>query len=163
MIEIQLHSQKYPGFVALIDDRDYDVVSQYRWYVHSTGCAYGKALRNRIPVRMHRLIMNPPSDMFIDHIDHNRLNNQRSNLRICTREQNQANSFPKAGTSRFKGIYFDKKYNVWRAQITMNRKKIYLGAFENETDAAEAYDKKAIELKGEFALTNKEFFEKYNY
>lgn len=88
----------------------------------------------------------------IDHIDHNTLNNKIENLRGATRTQNQWNSVNKGGSSNYKGVYH--KDNGWAANITANGDRFFLGCFDTEKDAALAYNKKAIELHGDFACLN---------
>jgi len=104
---------------------------------------------------MHRAIMNPPDGTVVDHINRNSLNNRRCNLRICTQKENLRNGRPsRRSTSRFKGVYFDKQTRKWIAKIGYNGKTIHLGSFEDEVEAAKAYDRKAYELFGDFAYLN---------
>ena len=163
MVEIKLHSKKYPGLVALIDDENYELVNKYRWNpywyksvqtFYARGHIPGKGASKRPYIRMHRHIMNVQQSEQVDHKDHDGLNNQKSNLRICTSTQNHANMRKHKGVSKFKGVTWDRQRRKWRAAIKLNLKSIHLGAFNNETEAAKAYDKKAFELHGEYALTN---------
>jgi hypothetical protein len=103
---------------------------------------------------MHREIAGAPKGMVVDHIDGNELNNRRSNLRVCTVSQNHQNRRRTWGRSRYKGVCFLKKRNKWKAEIMVNRKHIHIGCFDEEEEAAKAYDKKAAELFGEFAYFN---------
>ena len=104
---------------------------------------------------MHRAIMNPPDGTVVDHINRNSLNNRRCNLRICTQKENLRNGRPsRRSTSRFKGVYFDKQTRKWIAKIGYNGKTIHLGSFEDEVEAAKAYDRKAYELFKDFAYLN---------
>lgn len=104
---------------------------------------------------LHRLIMEPGYDMEVDHINHNVLDNRRENLRLCTREQNLMNRRKnKKSSSQFKGVSFYRPLNKWKAQIKINHKKIHIGYFENEIDAAKAYNKAAILYFGDFAYLN---------
>ena len=99
----------------------------------------------------------------IDHINHEKLDNRRSNLRICTTSQNCANMNIKRknrGISGFKGVRYHSKNKNWNARITIKRKEIHLGCFTDKDVAAKAYDLAAIKYFGEFALTN---FSKENY
>ncbi len=100
------------------------------------------------------------SDDIVDHKDGNGLNNQRNNLRIATRGQNGSNRRPKGGSSGYIGVSMlvirsgKNTYQYWRASIQKGGVKEYLGLFKNKVDAAKAYDKRAIELHGEFANPN---------
>jgi hypothetical protein len=151
------------GKVALVDDEDYDFLMQWKWYaLHSHKDIY-YARRNRYftvdGVRKHtvvfmaRAIMNPPANMQVDHIDHNPLNNQKSNLRICCYLENNRNASKRINAStQYKGVLHVG--NRIRAYIGINNKNKHLGSFKTEEDAARAYDKKAKELFGEFANLN---------
>jgi hypothetical protein len=106
---------------------------------------------------MHRIILNAPPHLVVDHINHNGLDNRKANLRLCTVAQNNQNTRPHANPnklSKYKGVSLDKNRNLYIALIHRNKKNYYLGRFKNETDAAKAYDKKAAELFGEFAYLN---------
>lgn len=106
-------------------------------------------------ILMHReilgLIAGSPDG---DHRDGDGLNNRRNNLRVVTKSQNQMNQQKIRGNSRFKGVCWDKSRGKWLATIRFERKSYNLGRFNNESDAACAYDKKAQELFGEFARLN---------
>jgi hypothetical protein len=103
---------------------------------------------------MHRMIARPRKGYIVDHIDHNGLNNRRSNLRVCTPRQHQANRGPCGGSSRFVGVFFDERNRKWQAHIMAHGKHYYLGLFDDEVEAAKARDRKAYELHGEFAYLN---------
>ncbi len=153
MIEILLTQ----GKVALIDDEDYELVSQYKWYAHNRhGYWYATHTdnKNKKVISMHRLIMGVPKEKLVDHQNRNTLDNRKENLRICTRSQNLMNQKRVNGTSKYKGVFWYKRHSKWNAYISFNKKRLHLGYFENEIDAAKAYDKKAKELFGEFALSN---------
>lgn len=103
-------------------------------------------------LRMHCLISGYPRT---DHKDHNGLNNQRSNLRQATGQQNSANVSPhKGAASRYKGVTWAKQRSKWKAQIGVNGSTRGLGDFASEIQAAMAYDRAAIDTFGEFACTN---------
>ncbi len=94
-------------------------------------------------------------DKHIDHRNRNGLDNRKKNLRGCTRSQNYANCpAPKTNKSGFKGVRWDKTRNKWKAEISLNDKNLHIGRFLNIEDAIRAYDRKAIELFGEFAYLN---------
>ena len=141
----------------LVDDEDFDKVKDITWSV-MTGYATFYAVRNRMVngkmenLLMHRLIMNPTENMYVDHINGNGLDNRKENLRICTNAQNARNRrMSKRNTSGYRGVTWHKQTKKWVAQIHVNYKNHYLGLFENKEDAAEARRLKAIELHGEFA------------
>ena len=145
------------GKFAIVDAADYEELAQHKWLVNgdeSRGYYAGRRSGHTL-LLMHRAIMKPPPGAVVDHIDHNGLNNRRSNLRICTQKQNSRNAVPnRRGTSRFKGVYFLKRTGKWIATINYNGKTMHLGSFDNEIEAAKAYDRKARELFGEFAYLN---------
>ncbi|MBN1359185.1 MAG: HNH endonuclease [Sedimentisphaerales bacterium] len=141
------------GQYALVDASDYEWLSQYTWRVCGTGYA-ARAGKGR-EIYMHREIMDAPEGKCVDHIDGNRRNNCRANLRLCTRGQNMRNQKKHAGaTSRFKGVYFYKRIGKWAAALHFKGQRFWLGSFVDEVEAARTYDAKAVELFGEFARLN---------
>jgi hypothetical protein len=160
-IRLSCHGKNRGKYVALIDDEDYERVNQFKWCVYKNGknlYAQRAILIEGVKSAqsLHRFIMNAQSaDPQIDHKDGNGLNNQKLNLRFCTHGENMANSKPRIEKSSiYKGVLYhsrDKKYAV---SIQHNKKRINLGYFDNEIDAAKVYDKKALELFGEFARPN---------
>jgi hypothetical protein len=155
MKEIELSK----GKVALVDDEDFEYLNQWKWSVlkgHNTFYAYRKqSIDGRVcQIYMHRFIMKPPDQLDVDHIDSDGLNNQRLNLRLATKQQNQGNRRKITnGHSKYKGVTL-KRGKKWLAQIGINSRMTHLGYFDNEIDAAKAYDRKAKELFGEFAKLN---------
>lgn len=146
------------GKVSLIDDDDFHLVGQYKWFTRNVQDKFYAARNVKLNGRwtceyMHSVIM---GSLGVDHIDGNSLNNQRSNLRLSTQRDNVRNKGMSINnTSGYKGVCFDKgRKTPWLAQITVNYKKIHLGYFETPELAAGAYDKAATEFFGEFARTN---------
>lgn len=180
MKTIVVESQKHGTQHILVDDDDYELVIQYKWYVHEgpNGRLYArtnidhpsgeKHMRNiggywtnckkQTSIEMHRLIMNTPKGMYTDHINpENTLDNRKVNLRTCTNQQNCANrGVNKNNTHGFKGVTYDgrKKITPWTARIGYKGKRIYIGNYKTKEEAARAYDRKAIELNGAFAHLN---------
>lgn len=149
------------GKYAIVDDADYAELIKHKWCaVQRHGIWYARTKirtgNKRITMSMHRFLLNPPVGMEVDHKYHNGLDNRRAKIRICTHAQNIQNQRRKRGskTSRYKGVFWNKKESYWYVQIKQNGKKINLGSFHNEIEAGKAYDTKAIELFGEFANTN---------
>lgn len=147
------------GYIALVDDEDFKFISQFSWHVHvGKSGIYAKAWTKRVNgvrlrIRMHKAILPFPE---IDHKDGDGLNNQKDNLRGCTRQQNIHNTKPRLNTiSRYKGVGLERKNGKWRVSIkAMDGSRISLGAYFTEEEAARAYDAKAKELFGEFARLN---------
>lgn len=104
---------------------------------------------------MHKEIMPPTTDE-VDHINGNKLDNRKHNLRVCTHAENTKNRSPNKnpGNSRFKGVDFQKRSGTWRARITVNYRKIYLGDFRTEVDAAIAYNGAAMKYHGRYKKLN---------
>ena len=144
--------------VALVDDADYEWLNKGKWYAQrSRQTFYAKRLISTGYKAMHRVILGlkPGDKRQCDHIDGDGLNNQRSNLRVCTHGQNQHNRRSYGGTSKYKGVCFERSHRKWGAYIYVNKKNIRLGSFDLESDAARCYDGAALKYFGEFALTNK--------
>lgn len=147
------------GRFAMVDAEDYDRLAKYRWYcIGSQGYLYAiRSEANRM-IKMHRDIVQPPTGLYVDHKNHNTLDNRKSNLRVCTPAQNCFNRIPsQKGTSRYKGVYWSSDKKRWAAIIGFEGKHIHIGHFDYELDAAIAYDDRAAELFGEFAALNCQF------
>lgn len=148
--------------VALIDAADSELVNQYSWFQsrdYKTGrtiYAVTQVQRNgqRRHIQMHRIITGAKPGEIVDHINGNGLDNRRCNLRICTHAENQRNQAKTRGSSRFKGVSWHKAAGKWSASIRCDGKSRHIGLFAIEEHAAAAYDRKAIELFGEFARLN---------
>ncbi len=145
--------------MALVDDADFEWLNQWKWYaVNRRGNFY--AFRNiatptgQTIIQMHRQILHlkPRDGNQADHINHETLDNQSNNLRVCTNQTNAFNKTPFiGGTSEHKGVHWDKTAGKWQAQIGYNGRRYNLGRFKNECDAAQAYNEAAAEFFGEFA------------
>ncbi len=151
------------GYYTIIDESDFELVSRYSWRVliqkrrnGSIKDLYARSRINGKIILMHRFILGlTDPKILVDHINHDGLNNCRENLRLCTSQQNCRNRQKQPGlSSKFKGVYWDRNRNKWRSSIRVDSKYINLGRFENELDAAITYNKKAVELFGEFAKLN---------
>jgi len=144
------------GKFAIVDDNDFGWLSRFSW------CAYQTRSTNTVKfyagrskgMFMHRLIMNPSKDQVIDHINRDSLDNRRSNLRICTKSKNSMNQAKTRGVSKYKGVNWDKYAKAWRASIFFNKRKLNLGNYHDEAEAAKVYNDKAKEVFGQFALLN---------
>lgn len=142
------------GQELLIDDCDIDIVRGCS-SIFVDGKGYVATYRNGCRNRLHRLIINAESGQIVDHINRNKLDNRRSNLRITDRCGNARNSkFRSHNTSGFRGVYLCKQTQRWRAEIRVNGRGVKLGRFHSVVDAAIAYDKAAVRLHGAFAVTN---------
>ena len=148
---------------ALIDEVDADRVAPRRWRAkfdaNGLVYAYTRASSGAI-LYMHRLILDAPSGLEVDHRNCDGLDNRRDNLRLATRSQNSANS-RKSGwyagrrtSSIYKGVQKHGQCAGWQARITVDGKLRHLGMFANEVDAARAYNAAALERWGEFARLN---------
>ena len=148
------------GKVALVDEEDFERANQFNWYAAKAKSGLWYARRNitvgkgkQKTQRLHQFLM--PDISQIDHKDGDGLNCQRKNLRPATSVQNQANQKKQTGrSSKFKGVNFHKVTGLWQANICKHQRQIYLGVFQTEEQAAQAYDRKAVELFGEFAKLN---------
>jgi hypothetical protein len=137
------------GLFTQVDDEDFEYLNQYHWRLGTKG--YAESDINGKTTGMHRLILNAPKGSEVDHKDHNKLNNQKYNIRICTTSQNQQNKIPR-GTSKYLGVKIVK--GKIKAAIKVNNKYIHLGTFKTEKQAAFVYDNAAKKYHGEFANLN---------
>jgi hypothetical protein len=147
---------------TIVEPKDYYRLNNFHWCINvSRRNIYAVRLVltdnwQLKKVRMHREIMNAPDGLLVDHKNGKTLDNRRANLRLATHSQNMCNK-PKTSTkstSRFRGVYLDKRKGRWVAKIQINRKRIWLGYFDNEIDAVRVYDTAAKMYHGEFAHLN---------
>lgn len=165
------------GYVALVDDEDYEKLSQVPW-CWSNGYAVTNARSKRFrrvfgqltdtqQMRMSRLIVGAGPDTHVDHRNHQTLDNQKTNLRVTTHGGNLKNCVSRVGVSRFKGVCWSRVCLSWQAKIMSDRVNVHLGYFADETEAAKIYDRAAHTLHQEYALFNfpddPQRFEPYQY
>lgn len=157
MKEIKLTCDK----VALVDDEDFDYLNQWKWCAVKKEAGYyaqRKVQKKGIQQTfyLHREILKASKGMYVDHKDHDTLNNRKENLRICTSSQNNANKRARKNcTSKYLGVSWYKRRNRWIVQLQKNGEKMPTKLFKIETEAALYYNECAIKYHGEFANLNK--------
>lgn len=155
MKEIKLTHDKF----ALVDDEDFENLNQYSWHLDGRGYVVtsigipGSYNKKTCPkgkhwmVKMHRLIMETPKNMVVDHLNHNPLDNRKCNLRNCTSAENCKNTSKRNGrTSKYLGVGWRPDKQKWRAYISFQGEYIHLGHFIDEIQAAKYHDLKEKEL-----------------
>ena len=145
---------------ALVDDDMFDYLNQWKWNINKEGYVKrGQYTRTkdgkykRTEVKLHRLVLQTPKGMVTDHINGNKLDNRRENLRICTQQQNTWNQKP-YGKSGVVGVWFDKARNKYVAHIGGNGKKTTIGRYNTLEEAIDARDTEARKRYGDFAYQN---------
>ena len=165
MREIPLHGKYGDGKTVKVDDEDYEILSKRRWHVDNCGYARCHELKTVDPCRpvllMHRLVMRIVGERkMIDHVNGDKLDNRKENLRICTNQQNMCNRdklvHKKEGArhSMYKGVRGYGNNGKWVARISVDGKAKHIGVYETEKEAALAYNMEAIKLQGQFAKLN---------
>jgi hypothetical protein len=152
------------GFVAIVDDDDYDQLITHKWKAHVGDehhiyavRSFKKGGRNGIwiAIQMHRVVTHAGPGIVVDHINGNTLDNRKENLRACEQKYNAMNRRSHMGkTCRFKGVHLDKKSGLWVAAIRKDKHRNCLGYFDRDIDAALAYNIAAVEMFGAFASLN---------
>jgi len=141
------------GLFAMVDDDDYDRLMLNKWYAAKQPKTFYAARTivvdgKKTNIWMHREINETPDGLFTDHKDGDGLNNQKANLRSVTHQDNMVNcARHKIGSSRYRGVSWHISNRAWIAQITINRRNIYVGSFPTEDEARAAYDIKRSELR----------------
>lgn len=149
------------GKFALVDDEDYDrLMAMGSWMYHRGYAIKSKRIKKNgkwtsDAVRMHRLIIEIPEGFEVDHINLNKSDNRRSNLRICTRTENIINRLvQKNNSSGFKGVTWHRRIKKFQARIGVGKKRMHLGYFDCPIDAAKAYNIAAKQNHGQFSILN---------
>lgn len=148
------------GETAIVDDEDYEKLTKHSWCMSSNGyakrCVFGKKRGINKTILMHQEVIDAKKGEWIDHINHNKLDNRKENLRICNASTNGANQRVSVkNTSGYKGVSWDKEKSKWLARIAYKGKQMNLGRYFTAREAAMAYNAKALELYKEFAYLNK--------
>lgn len=134
---------------VICDEEDYKLLSEYKLYINSDGYVLGKKDKESV-IQISKLLMNTPVGMVIDHINHNRSDIRRGNLRVCTYSQNNMNTRPRENTkSGVTGVNWHHT-GRWRVRITVEGKTIRLGYFKNLSEAIEVRKQAEIKYFGEF-------------
>ena len=149
------------GKFAIVDDADFEWLSQWKWCARPdrrNWYAMRRVWKNgkSVTIWMHRQILNTPPGKETDHINSDGLDNRRCNLRMCTTSQNSGNARKchKPTTSKYKGVYWNRIAYKWHVQIGQKGKRVHLGYFDSEIEAAQVYDRAALKYFGEFANIN---------
>lgn len=151
MCRIELSKGKY----ALVDCDMYNYLNQWKWYFRESRKGSGYAVRSRDKVRMHRLINKTPDGLFTDHINGNKLDNRKLNLRSCTVSENNRNrSIRKDNKSGYKGVSWNSQNKKWQVQLSINGKTKRVGMYKDVHEAGKRYNEVAKDIYGEFASLN---------
>lgn len=161
MKKLPLNKRNFKGQYALVDDSDFEWLSRWNWTLVGSGYPFRKGRKcegyfYRKTIYLHRQVLNiRESSLVCDHINHDKLDSRRSNLRICTHTQNQYNrNLNRSSLSGYKGVSWKKEIRRWRAVISVNNKSIHIGYFKTKEHAALAYNDAAKKYGGEFVLLN---------
>lgn len=140
--------------VAIVDQDDLKRLLQFNWTLNNEG--YAATFQGRETWLMHRVVKGlfPGDRQQVDHKNFLTLDNRKENLRVCSQTQNVRHQRKIRGISRFKGVCWSTRDEIWVAQISFENTKIRLGQYKNEIEAASAYDVAALQLFHEFAETN---------
>ena len=141
------------GYITIIDDDDYEMVSKYKWYARKCGnilyasrCIKRNGVKTTLP--LHCAILGYKQGYIIDHINGNGLDNRKENLRHLTIRQNAQNRHTEK-SSKFPGVFWDSRAKKWRSMIKINGDKKYLGSYADEKEAFNAYCSASLLFAGE--------------
>lgn len=139
---------------VMIDAEDLPFIGQWNWCYHNEYAIRNNA-KGELPTQvfMHRILNKTPNGFDTDHVDRDKLNNRKCNLRTCTRSQNKKNCSPR-GVSKYVGVSWINEIKKWRVSIRINGKKTHVGSYANELEAAKAYNDAASFFYGEYASIN---------
>lgn len=157
---IDISTEGNPGVFAIVDAADFEFLNQWKWHPNDRGYAVRTVIFDGVPYHrwMHRVVLDMPPDALIgDHINGNRVDNRRSNLRLANARQNSLNRSRNEKRARgviYKGVYSNPNCATFTARIKVDGKAKYIGSFANQLDAALAYDAEARSHHGEFAKLN---------
>jgi len=156
MKQIALNGVNGHGLFTLVDDEDYEELNKVKWYGYKAkNTVYAVRGGNRIFISMHREILKVPPKLRVDHIDHNGLNNQKSNIRICTASENNKNCTKRINkTSKYIGVSWHKTTKKWQVKSKYKGKVVFGGLYANEDDAGLAYNRISLEQCKDFTNIN---------
>lgn len=153
-IPLRNHKKEVIAFTK-VDDEDFEDINKKSWYLTDQGYAKSRVfpkLQKSYLVLLHRIIMKAKKGEMIDHINQDRLDNRKINLRFCDKKTNGANMKKhKDNTSGYKGVYFEKTNKKWRGKITKQGKQFFTKSFLLKEDAVKEYRKLSIKIYGEFS------------
>lgn len=147
------------GYAIVDSDLSY-LADEYKWTLDSskryavTGTLEHRGKRLALAY-LHRVVVGLDTEGMIDHISRDKLDNRRANLRVADNRINQINTAPRGGTSKYRGVFWDKRCNLWRSQIKDHGKTYYLGYYDDERAAARVYNTAAVKHFGDYAVLNK--------
>ena len=136
----------YPDTFAIVSDEDYAIVCKHPWSL--SNCGYVQSKSGDTHVLMHRLIMNAKKGQEIDHVNRDKLDNRRDNLKLCTHKDNMKNVVWKSGSSGYRGVTYVKLQRRWRAYTQIDGKQISFGYYATAIEAARGYDRHMLRLFG---------------
>jgi hypothetical protein len=154
---IQIYDKKHNHKCkTIIDTEDLPKIKNYKWSVIDSTNTISTRYKGAY-ISISRLIMDVlDQNMVVDHINHDRLDNRKINLRVCEQAKNCRNKYKQSNNkSGYKGVFWRKDTNKWSTQISVDGTTFNLGCFDSKEEAAKTYNRAAIKYHGEFASLNK--------